>query len=401
VSLAKAKPPRTTLLAWGLFAACLPLYTLTVSISAVRSFPPWETAIVLLFLVTPGLGALIAARQPRHVIGWLLLALGLGMGLLGVASEYVTLGERESWPALAYVGWFGLMFLPTLLLIGAVLIPLLFPTGRLLSPRWRIGLLPAAGALLFMTVGSAVRPGRLDMSKVEIENPFGIAGAEWVQGLGFFLFFIAVLIALASLTMRFFQSRGDERQQLKWLVFSVALLFPAFVMGEALSTAVDGLRESSDLQWLPFYALLFFGIPGSIGIAILRYRLYDIDRIINRTLTYGLLTATLGAAYLGLVVGLQALLRPINGGSDFAIVVTTLAVAALFLPARRAVQAAVDRRFNRQGYDAARTIEAFGARLREQIDLDTLRDEMLAVIDETMQPVRAGLWLRDSERAGQ
>jgi hypothetical protein len=318
-------------LAWGLFAACVPLYTLAVLISAVRSFPPWETAAILLFLVAPAVGALIAARQPHHVIGWLLLAWGLGLGALGVATEYVTLGERESWPAVAYVGLFGLMLLPSLLLTGAVLIPLLFPTGMLLSPRWRIGLVIAAGALLFLTAGAAVRPGRLDISRVEIENPFGIAGADWVQGLGFLLFFVAVLIALTSLTIRFFQSRGDERQQLKWLIFSVALLFPAFVTGESLSATVDGLRESSDVQWIPFYLLLFLGIPGSIGIAILRYRLYDIDRIISRTLTYGLLTATLGAVYIGLVVGLQALLRPVNGGSDLALVVTTLAVAALFL----------------------------------------------------------------------
>jgi hypothetical protein len=212
---------------------------------------------------------------------------------------------------------------------------------------------------------------------------------------GYALILFSILVAGLSLALRFRRSRGDERQQIKWAVFAAALMPLVLSVG----AVVEAFGQPITAFEIVFYFLLLFGLPASIGAAILRYRLYDIDRIINRTLTYGVLTALLAGVYFGLVVALQALLRPLNGGSDLALVATTLAVAALFLPARRRVQAAVDRRFNRRVYDATQTIDAFSARLREQIDLDTLRYELLAVIDETMQPAGASLWLRDRAEA--
>jgi hypothetical protein len=238
-----------------------------------------------------------------------------------------------------------------------------------------------------------VRPGPLELQHSQAENPFGVQGAAWLYDLGFLSFAATLVAASSSLLLRFHRSRGDQRQQMKWFFFAALLMSLATVAGIFLEDTYG------EVVWMPFYLLLFFGLPAAIGIAILRHRLYDIDRIINRTLTYGLLSGVLAGVYAGLVVALQALLRPVSGGSDLALAVTTLIVAAMFLPAQRLVQRTVDRRFNRRTYDTARTIDAFNARLREQLDMDTLRYELLAVVDETMQPAAASLWLRETPEA--
>lgn len=379
--------------AWGLFAATAMLYVLTLVFMAFYRTPTWDLPLIVAFLTTPGIGALIASRQPQNTVGWLLIVTGLGFGIAGVGSEYTALSEVKSVPLGPEVGATVGPAFYIVLASGAVLVPLLFPDGRLLSPRWRIVLGLVGVSLFFSVVGSFIRPGRLDMPYVESQNPFGVEGAEWVLNLGFALLAVAALAAACSIVLRFRRSRGEERQQMKWFVFVVALMLVTAVIGERIN---EYKGTNDDIWFIPFYLLVFFGLAASIGVAILRHRLYDIDRIINRTLTYALLTTTLGALYLSLVIGLQALLRPLNGGSDLALVVTTLAVAALFLPARRTLQHAVDRRFNRRAYDAARTIDAFGARLREQVDLNTLHIELMALVDETMAPDRASLWLRDS-----
>jgi hypothetical protein len=214
---------------------------------------------------------------------------------------------------------------------------------------------------------------------------------EVVVAVGFFVFVSMLLLSFLSLVIRFRRSHGVERQQLKWFVVStVAALSFFVVIGPLVELA--GVT-TPDALYLALMAL----VPISVGVAILRHRLYDIDRIINRTLVYGLLTALLALTYFGFVVGLQAALQPVSGNSKLAIALTTLIVAALFLPARRRLQSAVDRRFNRRTYDATRTIEAFNARLRQEIDLDSLRYELLAVVDETMQPAGVSLWLRTPE----
>jgi hypothetical protein len=228
-----------------------------------------------------------------------------------------------------------------------------------------------------------------DDEEGDVPNPLASdAVATYVEPAFQLLLAIVVLCLLAavlSAILRFRRSSGQARLQMKWFAYAVAV-------GAALSLSEEFVPEEISRTGFMHGAGLSLLI-GSIGVAVLRYRLYDIDRIINRTLVYVLLTAFLAAVYFGLVVGLQAMLRSVSGGSDFAVVLTTLAVAGLFLPARRRLQDAVDRRFNRRAYDGARTIEAFGARLRQQVDLDTLRYELLSVVDETMQPGGAALWL--------
>jgi hypothetical protein len=210
-----------------------------------------------------------------------------------------------------------------------------------------------------------------------------------VQTLAAFTVPVLALAALASLVLRFRHARGEERQQLKWFTFVVAAE-PVLLLGLA-GTAEQRAPELAELVIFPVSISL---IPIAIGVAVLKYRLYDIDRVINRTLVYGLLTVLLGAAYTAGVFGLGQLLNPVTGESALAVAASTLAVAALFQPARGRIQAVVDRRFNRRRYDAAKTIEAFSTRLRDEVDLDTLSTELLAIVDQTTEPTQVSLWLR-------
>jgi hypothetical protein len=248
----------------------------------------------------------------------------------------------------------------------------------------------AGAATAAFTVLAALQaslgPGRDQV----IANPIGVAGLEnpeqstvGVALLG--LIALSAVVAFVSLVLRFRRSRGEERQQLKWFTYGGALV-PLSRLGDYLPAPVGDL----------VFGVVIVFLPVAAGIAILRYRLYDIDRVINRTLVYGLLTVLLGAVYLVGVFGLGQLLNPVSGESALAVAASTLAVAALFRPARRRVQQAVDRRFNRRKYNTAKTIEAFSARLREQVDLDTLSTEVLAVVDQTMEPTRVSLWIRPS-----
>ena len=266
---------------------------------------------------------------------------------------------------------------------------LLFPTGRSVSPRWRPVTWLAVGLTAVWTIVSALSP-ILEISKGHIiANPIGVAAANQngtllaaiLTSLGLSL----VAAAVISLVVRFRRSRGVERQQLKWFTYAGALVMFAVLSGQVLPSLGD----------TPFVVVI--ALPVAIGIAILRYRLYDIDRLINRTLVYGLLTVILGLIYAAAVLVLGQVFGGVAGNPpSWAVAGATLSVAALFQPARRRIQAAVDRRFNRRKYNAARTIELFSARLREQVDLDTLSAELLAVVDQTMQPTSASLWLRPS-----
>jgi hypothetical protein len=224
-----------------------------------------------------------------------------------------------------------------------------------------------------------------------ITNPIGVAAVENPEesAVGVALLNLLVLMAVVgfgSLVLRFRRSRGEERQQLKWFAYAGALL-PLSVLGDFLPAPLGNLVFAVPIVFLPVAA----------GIAVLRYRLYDIDRIVNRTLVYGLLTALLAGVYTGAVLVLGQLFGGVGRDPpSWAVAAATLAVAALFQPARRRIQQAVDRRFNRRKYNAAQTIEAYSVRLRDQIDLDTLSRELLAVVDQTVQPTRALLWLRPS-----
>jgi hypothetical protein len=269
---------------------------------------------------------------------------------------------------------------------------LLFPNGRLPSPRWRLlaWAIVVVGALTL--IGVAFSP---DTATEGVANPVGVGGwlGDVLGGVvdpGIMVLFVAVPLSVLSLLLRFRRARGIERQQLKWFTYAAALV-AAFIFSDALGLVSPGLVN------LLLTTLTLTGVYVGIGIAVLRYRLYAIDRIINRTLVYGLLTAVLAAVYAGLVLSLGQL----SGGigtepPTWAVAGATLAVAAAFQPARRRIQQAVDRRFNRRRYDTARTIEAFATRLRDQIDLDTLSTELQAVVDQTMEPTQVSLWLQPS-----
>jgi hypothetical protein len=280
-------------------------------------------------------------------------------------------------------------------------VPLLFPDGHLMSPRWRPVAWTAAAWLTLIWVGAAFSPGPLEGAGAKtVPNPLGIEGAEAtfnllepIGGLGLGLL---ILVSVASMVVRFRRARGVERQQLKWFTYAAVLsvlLFLIFIL-----TGLDS-RAPSLLGYV-IAALWLMAIPVAIGVAVLRYHLFDIDRLINRTLVYGLLTAMLAAVYAAVVLALGQLFGGIGTEPpSWAVAGATLAVAALFQPARRRIQHTVDRRFNRRKYNAARTVEAFAVWLRNEVDLDSLSAELVAVVDNTMQPTAVSLWLRPSTQA--
>jgi hypothetical protein len=346
-------------------------------------------------------GAIVAIRKPAHRIGWLLVAIGLLLAVDSVAEQYARYGLLAglgSVPAVQAMAWVGFWLdAPALFLLLFVI--LLFPNGQLPSRRWRpvawlLAIAAAAGA------GVALRPGELP-ELAPIRNPFGVQGATWALELletGSLVVFAGVVVALAvSLLRRLQRAQGLERSQLKWFAYAVALVGVSLAVHLAALTVGFPLVESATLVVL---LVAILGVPVAIGIAVLRYRLYDIDRLINRTLVYGLLTALLAGVYALVVLVLGQLFGGIGGNPPSWVVAgATLTVAALFQPARRRIQAVVDRRFNRGKYDAARTVEAFSARLRDEVDLDALLAELLAVVDQTMQPTAASLWLRPPDEA--
>jgi hypothetical protein len=340
-------------------------------------------------------GAVLASRRPAHPVGWLLLGLGLSLTLWGLTFEYTRYGlvaRPGALPAASYLaGFHNGVTLMWLSCAGFVL--LLTPTGSLPSPRWRWWARVAAAAAGVWLLGSVVHPAPLYPEYPTIGNPLAV---PFLPGplldatipVGGAVVLVALVVGAWSLVGRFRRARGVERQQLRWLALAAGLAAVALLIA---MVALMGYLGSNLLDAaLGACAAL---LPLATGAAILRYRLYDLDRIISRTLAYGLLTVLLGGGYAAVVLGLGQLL-----GRDSSLVVAgaTLAVAALFQPARRRIQQAVDRRFNRRRHDAAQTIQAFSARLRDEIELATLTTELLAVVDQTMQPTQASLWLRPS-----
>jgi hypothetical protein len=348
------------------------------------AFPP-----VLGALSTATVGAVLASRRPRHSVGWLLLALGLSLSAAGVALAYTNYGvAHPDAPAADLVA----RYLPATIVTAITcngFILLLTPTGALPSPRWRwwAGVTAATPVALLLVVTLAPRPA--DRLVEAVDSPLDLqafdGGLLVAYQAAFAVLIIAFVVAAASLVGRFRRACGIERQQLRWVALAtvvVALLgvahLAAMALGAyALAPVAGGLSPPI--------------LSAAIGAAILRYRLYDLDRIISRTLAYGLLTLLLGLGYAGVVLGLGRLLPK---GSSLAVAGATLVVAAVFQPARRRVQRAVDRRFNRRRYDAAGAMAAFSGRLRQEIDLDTLAAELLGVAEQTMQPTQAWLWLR-------
>jgi hypothetical protein len=340
-------------------------------------------------------GAVLAARRPRHPVGWLLLGQGLVVPVSSAASAYAHYGvmvRAGRLPAAGYLAGLanGVFFLWFSL---AGFVALLTPTGSLPSPRWRWWARVAAAAAAVQLLASTLDPHPLVPEDPAFLNPFappaplarplGVVG-----GAGTVISLLALVVAVGSLLLRFRRARGAERQQLRWVAAGAALAGAALVLGVAAAVAVLPVALITTAAGTCVAVL-----PLATGAAILRYRLYDLDRIVSRTLAYGLLSVLLGGGYALVVLGLGQLL---GRRSSLAVAAATLAVAAAFGPARRRVQALVDRRFNRRRYDAAQTIQAFSARLRQQVDLDTLTGELLGVVEQTMQPTQASLWLRPS-----
>jgi hypothetical protein len=363
--------------------------------------------VYLPFLAFPLVGVLIASRRPNNPIGWICLAVGLLWMLAIMSGSYAMYGLQVASPGTvpfpAAIGSLGEELAPaTGGLIGTYLL-LLFPDGRLPSRRWRPLAWLSGAVIVSMIVGGVLTPERLqDLGRVR--NPFGLEEYPWIadaaQGITLLLP-LCILASATSLVLRFLRSRGEEREQIKWLAFAALILglgFASFVIPGILAPEAP---EGANTLWGNILedtvTLSFAGVPVAIGIAVLKYRLYDIDVLINRTLVYGVLTAMLASVYLGGVTAAQAVLRALTGQeeqSQLAIVVSTLVIAALFNPLRRRIQGFIDRRFYRSKYDARKTLEAFSAKLRDETDLDALSDDLVGVVRETMQPAHVSLWLR-------
>jgi hypothetical protein len=357
------------------------------------------------FLAFPLVGALIASKRSKNAVGWLCLAVGVLWALSGVFDYYGYYGAATPgsvpFPVVA-AGISDWIWVPAVGLLGTYVL-LLFPDGRLPSRRWRPLAWLSGAVILLLSFGVMLAPGPLD-NLGGVRNPFGIEGADWLRVGAYVLLPLLPLCMLASalsLVLRYRRSGGEERHQIKWIAFaaSVVVVVYAIAMIASFAFPEESWTTAGSVWWLNLltYAVLssFTLVPIAVGIAVLKYRLYEIDIIINRALVYVSLTATLVAFYLGGVVLLQRLFVLLTGQqSTLAVVASTLLIAALFNPLRRGLQSFVDRRFYRKKYDAAKTLATFNSRLREETDLDSLRDEVLGVVRETMQPEHASLWLR-------
>jgi hypothetical protein len=357
--------------------------------------------IAVLGLVFGVTGALVASRLPDNLIGWFFCALALLFESSGLADAYVAYGDGTSvsLPGQAWVAWTSQWFLNVSSPALIILCFLLFPTGELPSARWRPLVWAVAGVAAVYAASAALAPGGLP--DYPFENPVGLESADGLRTLADASLWILIaplmLVSAASLFARLRHSSGTERQQLKWFAYAAALLAADLVVVNVLGAFLGGVIDGEAADLAPFLVFLvaLSGMPVAMGVAILKYRLYDIDVLINRTLVYVMLTASLVLVYIGGVVFLQYTFRALAGGeSQLAVVASTLVIAALFSPLRRRIQGFMDRRFYRRKYDAARTLEAFSAKLRDETDLDRLGDELVGVVHETVQPEHASLWLR-------
>jgi hypothetical protein len=394
-------------LAWSLCALCVALAAANLILALLNGrtqgeiFIAWSITFATWTVSFSVVGALIASHRPENLIGWIFLAVGFFYGLLFAGDEYAIyalLTNPGALPFGAEASWLGQwIWAPGVVLI-LVFLPLLFPDGHPPSPRWRpvgwLGVLSIGLTVVSSTI--LLWPERGPALVTGDENPSHVVQVL-VNFIAVPMMSVAGLGAVISLLVRFRRARGEERQQIKWFASAAALtvvwiIVFSFVFGELLS-AEGGLPETiiflSGLLVIP-------SIPIATSIAILRYRLYDIDRIINRTLVYGSLSAFLALVYFGGVATTQAIFRALTGQEQLpqlAVVVSTLVIAALFMPLRRHIQSFIDRRFYRRKYDARKTLEAFSAKLRDETDLNTLSDELVAVVRQTMQPAHVSVWL--------
>jgi hypothetical protein len=400
-----------TLLAWSLWGIIVAASVVGVILAYITSDsddPVADLALATLFALFPTVGALVASRRPGDAIGWLYV--GVGLTPVGAFSQhyavYSLLMAPSPLPATALMAWFGSWATNLGWAMAFTFTLLLFPTGRLLSRRWRPFAWLATAFLVLVSVPRAFVTGPLQpipsISRFPtIDNPVGLLAPlpdlreSLLIGFLFQVLFGAIVLGCAaSAVLRFRRAKGLERQQLKWFASAVVLL----LAGALAQSALEGLFPSARLIGNMLFVVGAAAIPVSVGVAILRYRLYEIDVLINRTLVYGATSGGIAIVFFAGIVVLQALLRPVTNGSELAVAASTLASFALFQPIRRRVQEAVDRRFDRSRYDAGRTLELFADRLRDEVDLDTLHADLIGVVWQTMSPAHASLWLREVER---
>jgi hypothetical protein len=405
-------------LAWSLCALALLLSAASIVLYvATRSMQPpsnWGTGgdsavliVILPFLTFPLVGALIASKRPNNPVGWICLAVGIIWMIMPISSSYGVYGlvvRPSSVPFPAAIGSLGeWMWAPAVGLFGIYLI-LLFPDGRLPSRRWRPIAWLSGAMIVLVSAGFVLSPGPMD-GLGGVRNPFGLEKFPWLADatLGVMVLVpLCILVSAISLVLRFLRSEGEQREQIKWLAFAASILglgFSSYIIPSVF--VVEDPTGGAGPLWVNLLedavTLSFAGVPVAVGIAILRYRLYEIDLLINRTLVYGSLTVMLALVYLGGVAMTQAIFRVVTGQEhqpQLAVVVSTLVIAALFNPLRRRIQAFTDRRFYRSKYDARKTLEGFSAKLRNETDLVALSDDLVGVVRETMQPAHVSLWLR-------
>jgi hypothetical protein len=396
--------------AWSLWTLCVALFTLTMAFLFLS--PPIQTSdpirfpdpliflIRLMALTFPTVGAFIVSRRPENPIGWILCGTGLLTAVRSFAEAYADFGLTGRWgwlPGVEYMAWLASWMGVPVVLSAATLLLLVFPDGKLLDRAWWAVVWMAVGGAALLAPSMALDPYPT-LNLHPIPNPFAFEGNLYddivgpLGSLGFVLLAVSLVCAGISILTRVDKGSRIERQQIKWLAYSFALM----IVGIGLSG-------------VPFFRILsvaaFNFFPIAVGIAVLRYRLFDIDVIINRTLVYGSLTGTLALVYFGSVTATQAVLQAFTDQEELpqlVIVASTLAIAALFSPLRRGVQTFIDRRFYRRKYDAVKTLEAFSVTLRDETDLDALNDDLVGVVRETMRPTHVSLWLRpESTSRGQ
>jgi hypothetical protein len=385
---------KAALIAWSACLLAMALITCAIVLAFLNGADAEAVSFPLAVTASVVVGGLVASRRPANPAGWLFVGSAACVALNTVAAEYATYGLLTSPGALPFAGamaWVSEWTEPWGAALLLVFLPFFFPDGRLVSASWRpIAWLVFLALMVDVVVLRVLMPGVVVFGATRIANPLGVEALRpFLDAIGTGVWLGSILVAVASLVVRFRRSRGEERQQIKWLALAASAIPVWFLTNAPIQAASPNLFQVVD-------ALIVFAlIPMAAGIAILRYRLYDIDVLINRTLVYGSLTATLVVVYFGGIVLLQRVFVVLIGEqSTLAVVASTLLIAALFNPLRRRIQSFIDRRFYRRKYDARKTLEAFSAKLRDETDLEALNAELVGVVRETMQPAHVSLWLR-------
>ncbi|HEV2091689.1 MAG TPA: hypothetical protein VGR18_00840 [Rubrobacter sp.] len=396
--------------AWSLYGLVICLSIIWSGIGLLRQGGSRSTLYLageaLISLAAPVVFAIVAAlivsRQPRNTIGWLLMA-PVGLYVVGGPIEnyigYLAPSTPTPTVPLLLMLWFN-SWNWLLLIFPLLYIPLLFPNGRPPTPRWRwVSVGAIAWATLFVLLATLSQEINTNTTPDFVfDNPLGVLGEDTVQLLvGVWIVGLVALVVTCAVALfvRYRRANHTEREQIKWLLYACAVFLVVFVGG--FVSGLGGTASLGGYIWGVFFGLSVITFPAAIGIAVLRYRLYDIDVLINRTLVYGSLTATLAMVYFGGVTATQAIFQTLTGHRELpqlVIVVSTLMIAALFNPLRRRIQAFIDRRFYRRKYDAVKTLAAFNARLRDETDLDTLGRDLMGVVGDAIQPKHVSLWLR-------